>query len=145
MVKKIIVFHLVLSTVILSAHAEKKMAPLTVTQEASLQLGTIVSGSGLQVIEAGNSPASPSAKFKVQGEPHASFSFILPTQVTLVHEKSQGNKIILSSFTSNPPNNSGTFDQNGVQYIYVGAGVNVTNGILPGEYTGSINLEVIYD
>jgi hypothetical protein len=145
MFKKYLQFGLLVSIIYFEAYAEKKMAPLIVTQQASLQLGTLVSGSGLQVIEAGNSPSSPSAKFKVQGEPNASFTFILPTQVTLVHEKSKGNKIVLSSFTSNPSNNSGTFDSKGIKYIYVGASVNVTNGILPGEYTGSINLEVIYD
>ena len=118
---------------------------ITVTQEAGLQLGAVVSGSGQKVIEAGNSPSSDGARFRVQGEPRSSFNFILPQEAVLVHEKNASNTIVLRNFTSNPSLRSGFLNDQGIQYIYVGATAHISSHVLPGSYKGVISLEVFYD
>lgn len=126
------------------AYAEKAR-PLSVHLEAGMDLGTLVSGDGSRKIEAGNSPSSRGARFRIEGEPFSTFSFVLPDQVRLTHVQHSSNQIILTNFTSNPSSRNGALDSNGKQIIYVGATITVGSQVYPGEYKGAIPIEVLSD
>ena len=139
---KIVFLSLFFYSFSLCAHIKKG---ISVQLDRGLELGTLVSGDGIKVIDPNRGDLNDSARFKVFGEPNTSFTFVLPERVNLSHASQPANQLIIADFTSMPANRVGTLNSNGESYIYVGGSVSIPTEILPGEYRGHISVEVLYE
>jgi len=145
-----------------NAHAESAVATVNVTvvrfmsivNISSLDFGVVsvgstagsvvISNDGLRFSTGGvdispSDPASP-AKFIAAGSPNSSYFVYLPQSVQLVDQN--GNTILLNQLQASSL--SGQLDANGNLDLSVGGQINLDANQSPGNYSGTLVIELDY-
>ncbi|RAJ82026.1 uncharacterized protein DUF4402 [Chitinophaga dinghuensis] len=133
------------------------VTPLTITTATHMNFGLVAPSSAAGTVVLGTDGSRTfgggatqlpgtgtvsAASFNVAGEPGYTYAISLPASVSLANG---GNTIVVDNFTSNP---SGTgLLTGGVQTLNVGATLEVTANIAPGNYTTAtpFNVTVNYN
>lgn len=147
-----------LAGVVLAAMVPNSSAlEIAIQNTQGLAFGSFVSGSGGTVTVSTNggrsasggvllipSSSSSAAQFTVTGDADATYTIQLPGNdfVTLT---GPGGDMVINDFTSSPSGATGQLSAGGSQTLLIGGTLNIANGQLPGNYSGSFTVIVDYN
>ena len=147
-----------LAGVVLAAMVPNSSAlEIAIQNTQGLAFGSFVSGSGGTVTVSTNggrsasggvllipSSTSSAAQFTVTGDADATYTIQLPGNdfVTLT---GPGGDMVINDFTSSPSGATGQLSAGGSQTLLIGGTLNIANGQLPGNYSGSFTVIVDYN
>jgi len=130
------------------------VSPLSITKTADLNFGSIIAGpagGGITIDpDGGQYPNSvvvlpggySNAQFAVSGVPNSSYSIVLPVSA-IVSNGDSAYDLVAVDFTS-LPSGTGTLSADGTQTLGVGATMHITHAQVPGNYSGTFDVTVMY-
>lgn len=147
-----------LAGVVLAAMVPNSSAlEIAIQNTQGLAFGSFVSGSGGTVTVSTNggrsasggvllipSSSSSAAQFTVTGDADATYTIQLPGN-DFVKLTGPGSDMVIDDFTSSPSGAAGQLSAGGSQTLLIGGTLNIANGQLPGNYSGSFTVIVDYN